>query len=431
MASEKDRVRSGRLRRLGRIAALGPRTGVHLAGHVLRRGAGDGERIGEALFATLGDMKAGSLKVGQIFAQASDGLPEGMRLRLGRLFSQAPALSWDAVAQVVRDELGDEPEALFASFERAPFAGASLGQVHRATLDDGRVVAVKVQYPGVAEALEHDLDLLRGMANTVGAGGLVFDTRQYFSAFRRETLDELDYRLEATKLRQVAALVAAWPQLVVPGLHEDRCAARVLTMDLLEGPTLYDRFDAPGSPDERFALACDVMRAVLGPLFAGGLINADAHPGNFVVLADGRLGLLDFGAVSGLDPARVRGVGAVLSALIEPGEHDWETLFEAAGLWISRPDDKSRALLDEMAEAMGRPLQADTHFGRDSFLEEFGRIKQSHPLQIVRTRMDPALLGLFRAILGVYHALKHLEVEGDIRPVLRELVEAQPARGVG
>ncbi len=425
MARDRDRVRGGRLRRLGRLAALGPRTGVHLAGHVLRRGADGGERIGETVFATLGDMKAGSLKVGQIMAQASDGLPEGMRLRMGKLFSQAPALSWEAVAAVIRAELGGEPEALFASIEPAPFAGASLGQVHRATTHDGRLVAVKVQYPGVAEALEHDLDLLRGLANTVGGGGLVFDTRQYFSVFRQETLDELDYRLEADKLARVAALLERWPQLVVPGVVAELSAQRVLTMDLLEGPTLHARFDDPGSLDERFALGCDVVRAVMGPLFAGGLVNADAHPGNFVVLGDGRLGLLDFGAVGALDPERVRGVGAALLAVCEPGEHDWETLFEAGGLWISKPDAKSRAMLAEMAEAMGRPLRAGTHFGRDSFLEEFGRIKQRHPLQIMRTRMDPALLALFRAVLGVYHALKHLEVEGDIRPVIREVVAAQ------
>ena len=427
MADERDRVRSGRLRRLGRIAALGPRTGMHLAGHVLRRGAGEGERIGETLFNTLGDMKAGSLKVGQIMAQASDGLPEGMRLRLGKLFSQAPALSWEAVVGVVQRELGDDPDALFASFERAPFAGASLGQVHRATLEDGSVVAVKVQYPGVAEALVHDLDLLRGMANTVGAGGLVFDTRQYFSAFRQETLDELDYRLEAAKLQRVAGLVAPWPQLVVPRLYPDRCAERVLTMDLLEGPTLHDRFSEPGTVDERFALGCDVVRAVMGPLFAGCAVNADAHPGNFVVLDGGRLGLLDFGAVGSLDSGRVRGIGAALLALIEPGEHDWEALFEAGGLWFTKPDAKTRELVKEMAEAMGRPLRADTHFARDSFLEEFGRIKQRHPLQIMRTRMDPAMLSLFRAVLGVYHALRHLEVEGDIRPVIREVVAALPA----
>jgi predicted unusual protein kinase regulating ubiquinone biosynthesis (AarF/ABC1/UbiB family) len=426
MASDRDRVRSGRLRRLGRLAALGPRTGVQLAGHALRRGADGGERVGETIFATLGEMKAGSLKVGQILAQASDGLPEAMRLRLGRLFSQAPALSWEAVAEVIRGELGDEPEALFASIERQPFAGASLGQVHRAVTHDGQRVAVKVQYPGVAEALEHDLDLLSGVARSVTGGGLLYDTRQYFSVFRQETLDELDYRLEADKLARVAALLAPWPRLVVPSLHPSLCAERVLTMDLLEGPTLHERFADPGSREERFALGTQVMQAVLGPYFTGGFINADAHPGNFVVLEEHRLGLLDFGAVIAMDPARVRGVGAVLQALTEPGEHDWEALFEAAGLWIDKPDAKSRAVLAEMAEAMGRPLRSGTHFGRDSFLEELGRIKQSHPLTIMRTRMDPALIGLFRAILGVYHALKHLEVEGDLRPVIHELLAAQP-----
>ena len=431
----RDRVTAGRLRRFARLAALGPRTGMQLAGHVLRRGEGDGERIGETLFSTLGDMKAGSLKVGQIMAQAADGLPEGVRLRMGNLFSRAPALSWDAVAAVISSELGGEPDALFTTIEREPFAGASLGQVHRATLADGRIVAVKVQYPGVAEALEHDLDLLRGLADTVGGGGLILDTRVYFSAFRQETMDELDYRLEAEKQRRVAQLVAPWPQLAVPTLVPELCAQRVLTMDLFEGPTLYERFSSPGSIEERLELGCQVVRAVFGPLFAGCVVNADAHPGNFVVLADGRLGLLDFGAVSALAPERVRGIGDALLALITPGAHDWEAVFAAAGFWISKPDAKSRKMLEEMTGALARPLSASTHFGRDSFLEEFGRIKQRHPMQLVRTRMDPAMLGLFRAILGAYHALKHLEVEGDIRPVLREVVAAadvrdEPAVGV-
>ena len=167
MADDRKSVPRGRLRRLARVAALGPRTGARLASSVLRRGGSQEqvEKIGETVFATLGELKAGSLKVGQIFAQVSDGLPEPVRLRLGRLFSKAPTLDWAAVAEVLRAELEGEPEILFASIEREPFAAASLGQVHRATLHDGSLVAVKVQYPGVAEALEHDLDLLGALAN--------------------------------------------------------------------------------------------------------------------------------------------------------------------------------------------------------------------------------------------------------------------------
>lgn len=428
MADDREKVPSGRLRRLARVVSIGPRAGVHLAGHVLRRGTGDAnaERIGETVFATLGELKAGSLKVGQIFAQAADGLPEPMRVRLGALFSKAPTLGWETVAQVIRDELGAEPYVLFTSIEHEPFAAASLGQVHRATTTDGSLVAVKVQYPGVGEALVHDLDVLGAVAGTVGGGGVIFDTRGYFQNFRQETLDELDYRLEAAQLQRMAALVAPWPELIVPRLHLGLSSQRVITMDLLEGPTLYERFADPGSPHQRFELGCRVIRAVLGPLFAGGVVNADAHPGNFVVLEDGKLGLLDFGAVCDIDPLRARGLGALILGLLEPQGQDLEALFAGAGLWMVRPDRRTRQVLTEFGDAMGRPLRAQCHFGRDSVLEELGRIKQRHPLQMVKFRFDPVLIAVFRAVLGIYHALKHLEVEGDIGPVLRELVGSQP-----
>jgi len=95
-------------------------------------------------------------------------------------------------------------------------------------------------------------------------------------------------------------------------------------------------------------------------------------------------------------------------------------------LWMVRPDRRTRRVLVEFGDAMGRPLRASCHFGRDSVLEELGRIKQRHPLQMTKFRFDPVLIALFRSILGVYHALKHLEVEGDIGPVLRELVAMEP-----
>ncbi|MFH1468789.1 MAG: AarF/ABC1/UbiB kinase family protein [Pseudomonadota bacterium] len=424
MAKPRLRVPTGRLRRLGKVAALAPRAGVLMAGEVLRHAAGEDptERVGEVLFATLGELKAGSLKLGQLFAQVSDGLPEAMRVRLGRLFSRAPTLPWEAVAEVLAAELGPNFEDRFASFEHEPFAGASLGQVHRATLHDGTMVAVKVQYPGVAEALQHDLDVVGGLAGSITGGGMLFDTAAYLTAFRADTLAELDYRVEVARLERVAAVVAGWPGLLVPRVHREVCSERVLTCDFLEGPTLHERFEAPGAPAERRALGFGVVRAVLGPLFAAGVINADAHPGNFVVLADGRLGLLDFGAVTAVPAELVDGIAALALALMLPQGQDMVAALAGAGMRVTKVDARTRAVLEELADALGAMLRGPCDFARDTALERLGQIKQRNPRQMLHFRPDPGLLPVFRALIGVYHALKHLEVVGDLGPVVRALV---------
>ena len=211
--ADDEHVPAGRLKRLSRLAYLTARTtGDLLAAEARRRlsradvSHDDLRKAGERILATLGELKGAALKLGQALAMDPDALPEEARSVVAKLLSQAPQrMELAQVTEVIRSELGKAPEELFATFDREPIAAASLGQVHGATLRDGRKVVVKVQYPGVDRALQNDLAnaqvLVRGFALT----GKALDGRPYYDELRASLLRELDYRQEAAQLEAYAA----------------------------------------------------------------------------------------------------------------------------------------------------------------------------------------------------------------------------------
>jgi len=208
--ADDDHVQSGRLKRLSRLAYLTARTtGDLLAQSARRKLAGDSSadlrKAAERILGTLGELKGAALKLGQALAMDPDALPPEARSIVAKLLSQAPQrMGFDQVAAIVKAELGAEPDALFQRFDRDPIAAAALGQVHAATLPDGREVVVKVQYPGVDKALESDLAnaavLVRGLSITASA----LDRRVYYDELRSSLLRELDYREEAEQCRAYA-----------------------------------------------------------------------------------------------------------------------------------------------------------------------------------------------------------------------------------
>ena len=352
--------------------------------------------------------------------------PPGVRRGRAPVQTRAPAMSYEVVARVVREELGASPEELFREFQREPLAAASLGQVHRAVLQDGRPVAVKVQYPGIGESLEGDLDNLGLVVKTVSKAGRLADGTAYFQELREEMLRELDYRREAALATGFAAAVERLPELRVPHVVQELSAARVLTLELLEGRTLKDWVVGEPLPsaEERFRVARQLVRAIYGPFFLAGEIHADPHPGNFMVMPDGRLGLLDFGAIKHFSAAFVDANRRMFLQAMRAEPMDALAACRELGFQVELPDAEAAELLREILHIAGRPMRATAYdFATCGVNRDMKAFFARNAARMLKVRPPPEAVLFFRSTGGLSQNLKLIGASGDFHAVYREVAE--------
>jgi ubiquinone biosynthesis protein len=281
------------------------------------------------------------VKLGQVLSTRRDLLPAEFTAELSRLQDDAAGVPWPAIEQVLRSELGAEVSEVFASFDPEPIAAASIAQVHAATLISRTRVVVKVCRPDVSQTVDRDLDITgrlaarlersTGWGRAVGAAGLAAG----FAAALRE---ELDLRVEARNMTSVAAASDSrgGGGIAIPVPHRPLCTARVLVMERLDGRPLA-AIDARTPADVRAALARSLLDCLLRQVMLEGTFHADPHPGNVLLLADGRLGLLDFGSVGRIDAGLRTALQRLLLALDRPASPTrcwkWSS---GPGNWTSR-----------------------------------------------------------------------------------------------
>jgi predicted unusual protein kinase regulating ubiquinone biosynthesis (AarF/ABC1/UbiB family) len=326
------------------------------------------ERNAEQLFSVLGQLKGGAMKVGQALsvydAMIPAGIAEPYHRALSRLQSSGPSMPGREVHRVLDEQLGRQWRRRFRDFDDAPAAAASLGQVHRAVCADGRAVAVKVQYPGADLALGADLRTLQRFSRlfTVIVPGL--DARAVMRELRERMLEELDYRAEGDRQRAFAAAFAGDEALVVPAVVAS--SPKVLVSEWLDGVTLGAITGRPAvdaaEQVRRDRHAHTVIETMLSSPARLGLLHADPHPGNFMVLADGRLAMIDYGAVAAL-PAGIPPVLARLLRHVADAEPDaMMALLRAEGFVAG--DVAARDVLDYIGP-LGDPLRVERfHFHR-------------------------------------------------------------------
>ncbi|HEU5005896.1 MAG TPA: AarF/ABC1/UbiB kinase family protein [Jatrophihabitantaceae bacterium] len=276
------------------------------------------ERNAEHMFAVLGELKGGAMKLGQALSVYEAMIPaefaEPYRRALTQLQAQGPALPAARVHEVLDQQFGRNWRKHFREFEDVPAAAASIGQVHRGTWHDGRTVAVKVQYPGADVAMQTDLKQLQRFARLFNLVVPGLEARELIAEVRERMMEELDYRSEAEHQRRFAERLGDDPEIRVP--HVLASAPKVIVSEWLDGrplSALIAQQDVTADEQrERDRIADIVVRLMFSSPARLGLLHADPHPGNFLVQDDGRIGVIDFGAVAVLPNGLPRVLGRIL-----------------------------------------------------------------------------------------------------------------------
>ena len=305
------------------------------------------EQFGELLYKTAVDLKGMYIKSGQFAGTRTDIVPEPYTRFLSRLQDAVPPRPVATIKHTIQTELGQRAEDLFASFDESPLAAASLAQVHRATLADGRDVVVKVQYPEVAKLVKLDVRNLRTLVRIVAWREPDFDFRAIVNELGNQIPLELDFEREAEMTRRVKANLARLPGVELPNVVEGLVSRKVLVTEYIPGARLLDReLRAEYAPDSA-ALAQRIADAYGHQIMVDGLFQADPHPGNILVLPEGRVALLDFGLTKELpDQARLGFAKLVLAS----AERDSEAILEAFGdLGVRTKSDDPESLLTMMS----------------------------------------------------------------------------------
>jgi predicted unusual protein kinase regulating ubiquinone biosynthesis (AarF/ABC1/UbiB family) len=274
------------------------------------------------------------VKLGQLLSTRADLLPPAYLDALSRLQDDVEPVGFEVIEETVTSEIGARISNAFQSFESTPKASASLGQVHRAVLRDGRPVAVKVQRPGIRQRVIDDMEVIQELAEFLDGHtgvGRAYGFQGMVEEFRRSIMAELDYRLEAANLRLLGSQLSGYRRIVVPQPIDDYTTSTVLTMDLVDGRNVGSLGPLAQLESDRCALANDLFAAYLDQILVHGFVHADPHPGNVLLTSDGRLALIDLGMVMRISPELQDELVQLLLSLAEADGTEVATILAGLG----------------------------------------------------------------------------------------------------
>jgi len=389
-------------------------------------------RTAEQMFKVLGELKGGAMKFGQAMSIFEAALPEEMaapyRATLTKLQDSAPPLPAATVHKVLAAELGVQWRRKFASFDDKPAAAASIGQVHRAVWKDGRPVAVKVQYPGAGPALISDINQVARVARLSASWIPGIDIKPIMDELKRRVAEELDYTLEAASQKQFAKAFEGDPDFALPKVVAS--SEHVIVSEWLEGLPL-SKVITDGTQTERDAAARLYLEFLVAGPQRSGLLHADPHPGNFRLTPDGRLGVLDFGAVNRLPDGLPPHLGSLLAKALDGDDEAVVAGLREDGFIKSSISVDGPMLLDYLSPFL-EPARTDTfRFSREWLRGVFAHINDPRRPQWglgLKLNLPPQYMLIHRVWLGGIGVLCQLEGEVAGRDILaRNLPGFTPA----
>ncbi len=408
----------GRLSRLARLAAVGARTGASLLAS--KDGAGAAEYAADVL----GNLRGLAAKIGQMASYVDGFVPEEHRAAyeraLGALRAAAPRSEPSAIRRVIEEELRAPIDDLFAEFDDTPFASASIGQVHRARLHDARAVAVKVQHPGIDDAVRADLangKALQQVMSFLGPRNMGADVA--FADVVERILEELDYTLEAENQTTFRGMFAGDPHIRVPEVVAERSGHRVLTSALASGRALDEV--ANDAADQRRAYAEVLWRFVFTGNLVAGRFNADPHPGNYLFGEDGTVTFLDFGCVQPIsEPHRSAAVRAHRAAMARDEPEFERAVKEMLG---TRGGPYEKAVVEYSRELFQPLFSSPFHITRPYVA---AAVRATQDLKAIMWKKNSGVVPIPKGMafmnrlqFGFYSVLARLDVEVDYARIER------------
>jgi len=371
-------------------------------------------------------LRGATMKIGQTLANFPDIVPREFVETLDQLHHEAPPMHWSLLREMVHNELGDDPDNRFASFEQRAFAAASLGQVHRGQLKSGEEVAVKIQYPGIARTIREDFRNLFMLLLPARLSRDWENTKDQFDDLRVRLEQETDYKREASMLEKARALFHEDEGIVIPRVYPEYSTGRILTTEYLCGKHLDQYVATNPSQEERNEFARKILRAWYRMLYSARMLYVDFHPGNLLFMEDGRLGLIDFGFIVETDDELwelLRGMDRALTT----GKREDRIAAMKEWSWLSDdPSDQDRLrLCDEFADWSWRSRylpgpfdfsdEADYRQGIDLFVE---MVRKRY------SRSRPCTPVMARETFAIRSVLYQLKANIEIAPIAEEEIVA-------
>lgn len=427
-----------RSKRFLKLAGMTAAVAGNFAGNKIRSALGSADEEarkrlhqvnGERIAQTLGELKGAAMKIGQMASIGSDILPAELSQALTKLQKEAPPMPYEVIARQIESEFGTAPATLFSRFEKRPFAAASIGQVHRATTDDGRDVVVKVQYPGVDTSVDSDLAHLKV---ALMASGLVDKAHRtalgkVFEEVRARLHEELDYCNEADNVRKFRQFHAKHAEsVVVPDVVGERSSKRVLTLTYEPSDALIDLDKLGYDQPTRDRIGHNLFTILAAQIFDLRAIHADPNPANYGFRRDGRVVLYDYGCVKEVTPEFLRDYKALICASFDEDYAAVERYMLALGARNPAGPPVEAEYYASWRDILLEPLLGESpyDFGASQIHDKVMKNTAGVMKRLASFQPPVDLVFVDRAVAGNFGNLRKLRARAQFRPALEAYIRA-------